>query len=51
MIFQKNLKQIAKGLDLPVICTTQVARSEEYSDSERPQLSDLLSGDGLELYL
>lgn len=44
----RNLKRMAKELDIPVICTAQVARSEEYSDSERPQLSDL--SDSLELY-
>lgn len=46
----KDLKKMAKELDIPVICTAQVARSEEYSDSERPQLSNLLDGDSIELY-
>lgn len=46
----KDLMQMTKDFDIPVVCTTQVARSEEYSDSEFPQLSDLRDGGSLELY-
>lgn len=46
----RDIKRMAKELDIPVICTSQVARSEEYNDSERPQLTDLRDGGSLELY-
>ena len=44
----RELKRMAKELDIPVICTAQVARSEK--NGELPQLSGLLDGDTLELY-
>lgn len=44
----RKLRKMANELDIPIICTTTVARSENYG--ERPRFSDLLDGGRLELY-
>lgn len=44
----RKLKKMANELDIPIICTTTVARSENYG--ERPQFSDLLDGGRLKFY-
>lgn len=44
----RDLKRIAEELDILVICTTQIPRSEEYG--KKPQISDLPNRDSFELY-
>lgn len=44
----RELKRMAKGLDVSVICTAQVAKSETHDECH--QIFDLLDEDSLELY-
>lgn len=44
----RKLRKMANELDIPIICTTTVARNENYG--ERPRFSDLLDGGRLEFY-
>lgn len=44
----RKLRKMANELNIPIICTTTVARSENYG--ERPRFSDLLDGGRLEFY-
>lgn len=44
----RKLRKMANELDIPIICTTTVARNENYG--ERPRFSNLLDGGRLEFY-
>jgi len=44
----KNLKQIAMGLDIPVLCAHQLNRAADYRDDKRPTPTDLRDSGNVE---